>query len=82
MMSDTEFRHGKKPFHDNLKFPRGFAKSVHSTLAEEKIIVLSGDTMNGLELGQNNKELHFVKVLKQPNKTRSKLERVWLKFVR
>jgi uncharacterized protein YifE (UPF0438 family) len=86
MMSGTEFRHGKKRFYDNLTFPRGFAKSGHFTLAEEEILVLFGDTMSGLESGQlipeNNEELHFVKVLKQPNKAKSRLERAWLKYIK
>lgn len=85
-MSDIEFRHGKKRFYDNLKFPRGFAKSGHFTLAEEEMLVLFGDTMSGLESGQlipeTKEEIHFVKVLKQPGKAKSKLERVWLKYIK
>ena len=46
-MSDTLFRHGKKRFFDNEKFPRGFAKSGDFTLAEEEILTLYGDTMQG-----------------------------------
>ena len=41
-MSDTLFRHGKKRFYDNTKFPRGFAKSGDFTLAEEEILTLYG----------------------------------------
>ncbi|RTZ18096.1 DUF413 domain-containing protein [Vibrio aquaticus] len=84
-MSDTQFRHGKKRFYDNTKFPRGFAKSGDFTLAEEEILTLYGDTMLGLESGElqaeNAEEKHFVKVLVHPGKAKSKLERVWLKYV-
>ncbi|MBA5761336.1 DUF413 domain-containing protein [Vibrio sp. 404] len=84
-MSDTEFRHGKKRFYDNTKFPRGFAKSGDFTLAEEEILTIFGDTMLGLENGelspQNAEEKHFVKVIENPGKAKTKLERVWLKYV-
>ncbi|MDF2155217.1 DUF413 domain-containing protein [Vibrio sp. CAU 1672] len=83
-MSDTQFRHGKKRFYDNVKFPRGFAKSGDFTLAEEEILTLYGDTMLGLETGElqpdNAEEKHFVKVLEHPGKAKSKLERTWLKY--
>ena len=86
LMSDTDFRHGKKRFYDNLKFPRGFAKSGHFTLAEEEMLLLFGDTMIGLESGQlapeTNDEVRFIKVLNQPAKARSRLERVWLKYIK
>ncbi|KLN64953.1 MULTISPECIES: DUF413 domain-containing protein [Vibrio] len=84
-MSDTQFRHGKKRFYDNAKFPRGFAKSGDFTIGEEDILTLYGDTMLGLESGalqpENAEEKHFVKVLINPGKAKSKLERVWLKYV-
>ncbi|CAM3921777.1 DUF413 domain-containing protein [Vibrio aquimaris] len=84
-MSDTLFRHGKKRFFDNEKFPRGFAKSGDFTLAEEEILTLYGDTMQGLETGliepDNAEEKHFIKVLENPSKAKSKLERVWLKYI-
>ena len=84
-MSDTEFRHGQKRFYDNTKFPRGFAKSGDFTLAEEEILSLYGDTMLGLENGdlspENAEEKHFVKVIENPGKAKTKLERVWLKYV-
>jgi len=84
-MSDTQFRHGKKRFYDNTKFPRGFAKSGDFTLSEEDLLILYGDTMLGLESGdlqpENSEEKHFVKVLLHPGKAKSKLERVWLKYV-
>lgn len=84
-MSDTLFRHGKKRFYDNTKFPRGFAKSGDFTLAEEEILTLYGDTMQGLEMRilepENAEEKHFIKVIENPGKAKSKLERVWLKYV-
>ncbi|MCW8335802.1 DUF413 domain-containing protein [Vibrio sp. SCSIO 43135] len=84
-MSDTEFRHGKKRFYDNTKFPRGFAKSGDFTLAEEEILTLYGDTMFALEMGditpENAEEKHFLKVLSHPHKAKTKLERVWLKYI-
>jgi uncharacterized protein YifE (UPF0438 family) len=84
-MSDTLFRHGKKRFYDNTKFPRGFAKSGDFTLAEEEILTLYGDTMQGLEMRilepENAEEKHFIKVIEPPGKAKSTLERVWLKYV-
>lgn len=83
-MSETEFRHGKKRFYDNTKFPRGFAKSGDFTLAEEEILTIYGDTMLALEAGdispENGEEKHFLKVLAHPHKAKTKLERVWLKY--
>ncbi|PMH40875.1 hypothetical protein BCU68_16015 [Vibrio sp. 10N.286.49.B3] len=84
-MSETEFRHGKKRFYDNTKFPRGFAKSGDFTLAEEEILMLYGDTMFALEMHdispENAEEKHFLKVLNAPHKAKTKLERVWLKYI-
>lgn len=84
-MSDTEFRNGKKRFYDNVKFPRGFAKSGDFTLAEEELLIQYGDTMQGLETGiltpENSEEKHFVKVLENPGKAKTKLERTWLKYI-
>ncbi|MCL9780156.1 DUF413 domain-containing protein [Vibrio sp. S4M6] len=83
-MSEFEFRFGKKRFYDNVKFPRGFAKSGDFTLAEEELLLLYGDTMLGLENGEllptNSEEKRFLKVLSQPQKAKSKLERVWVKY--
>ncbi|KJY81983.1 hypothetical protein TW81_16680 [Vibrio galatheae] len=83
-MSDIQFRLGKKRFYDNTKFPRGFAKSGDFTLAEEEILIFYGETMLGLETGQldpeNAEEKHFLKVLDNPVKAKSKLERTWLKY--
>ncbi|MEZ8308993.1 DUF413 domain-containing protein [Vibrio splendidus] len=84
-MSETEFRHGKKRFYDTIKFPRGFAKSGDFTLSEEEILTLFGDTMLALETGEltptNAEERHFIKVLAHPHKAKSKLDRVWLKYI-
>lgn len=83
-MSDIQFRLGKKRFYDNTKFPRGFAKSGDFTLAEEEILTFYGETMLGLENGQldpeNSEEKHFIKVLDNPGKAKTKLERTWLKY--
>ncbi|MGR5251799.1 DUF413 domain-containing protein [Vibrio astriarenae] len=83
-MSETHFRYGRKRFYDNTKFPRGFAKSGDFTLAEEELLIQFGDTMLGLELGElspeNSEEKHFLKVLANPLKAKSKLERTWLKY--
>ncbi len=83
-MSDIEFRPGKKRFYDNVKFPRGFAKSGDFTLGEEEILVTYGDTMLALESGQldpdNAEEKHFIKVVENPGKAKTKLERTWLKY--
>ncbi|CAH0536213.1 DUF413 domain-containing protein [Vibrio marisflavi] len=84
-MSEVEFRFGKKRFYDNTKFPRGFAKSGDFTLLEEELLTLYGDTMLALESGEleptNSEEKHFVKVLSNPSKAKSKLERVWVKYI-
>jgi|GEM_PF-141290 len=85
-MAEALFRHGKKRFYDNVKFPRGFAKSGDFTLLEEDLLVTYGDTMLSLEQGllrpDNAEEKHFLKVLSQPNKAKSRLEQVWLKYIR
>ncbi|MCJ2377191.1 DUF413 domain-containing protein [Vibrio sp. ZSDZ34] len=85
-MTETQFRHGKKRFFDIVKFPRGFAKSGDFTLLEEQILITFGETMLALENGEivadNADEKHFVKVLKHPGKAKTKLEHVWLKYIR
>ncbi|MBF9003388.1 DUF413 domain-containing protein [Vibrio nitrifigilis] len=85
-MSETAFRQGKKRFFDNKKFPRGFAKSGDFTLAEENLLTLYGETMLGLESGElqsaNAEEQHFLSVLANPEAAESKIERVWMKYVR
>mgnify|MGYP000497870781 FL=1 len=84
-MSDIEFRFGKKRFYDNSKFPRGFAKSGDFTLAEKELLTLYGDTMKALESKElspeNSEEKQFIKALKSPQKAKSKLEKVWLKYI-
>jgi uncharacterized protein YifE (UPF0438 family) len=85
-MSDTEFRPGKKPFFDNKKFPRGFAKSGDFTLAEEGLLTRFGETMNLLETGEltaeNEAEKQFLNELANPEATTNKMAKVWLKYVR
>jgi uncharacterized protein YifE (UPF0438 family) len=85
-MSEIELRHGKKPFYDNKKFPRGFAKSGDFTLAEEELLIQFGDTMSRLESGElkpeNQVEQHFLEVLKNPLDAQSKIEKVWVKYTR
>jgi uncharacterized protein YifE (UPF0438 family) len=85
-MTEIQFRHGKKRFFDIVKFPRGFAKSGDFTLLEEEILITYGETMLALESGdivaENADEKHFVKVLKHPGKAKTKLEHVWLKYIR
>ncbi len=85
-MFETAFRTGKKRFYDTKKFPRGFAKSGDFTLAEEDILTLYGETLNGLEAGtlqpENAEEQQFLKVLENPDLASSKIEKAWLKYVR
>lgn len=85
-MSETEFRQGKKRFYDNKKFPRGFAKSGDFTLAEENILMLYGETLVGLESGvlapANSEEQHFMQVVVNPDLAETKIEKVWMKYVR
>lgn len=85
-MSQLEFRLGKKRFFDPKKFPRGFAKSGDFTIAEEDLLSRYGDTMMNLESGvlqpENSEETHFIQVIQNQNEAESKLERVWLKYVK
>lgn len=85
-MSQLEFRQGKKRFFDNKKFPRGFAKSGDFTLVEEDILTRYGDTMQNLESGiiqpENAEEAHFLSVVQNQTEAESKLERVWLKYIK
>lgn len=85
-MSETVFRLGKKRFFDTKKFPRGFAKSGDFTLGEENLLTQYGDTMLGLESGalqpENAEEQRFLQVLDNPELAESKLEKVWVKYVR
>ncbi|WGY45715.1 MULTISPECIES: DUF413 domain-containing protein [unclassified Vibrio] len=85
-MSETVFRLGKKHFFDTKKFPRGFAKSGDFTLGEETLLTQYGDTMLGLESGvlqpENAEEQRFLQVLDNPDLAESKIEKVWMKYVR
>ncbi|SJL84338.1 DUF413 domain-containing protein [Vibrio palustris] len=85
-MLETAFRQGKKHFYDNKKFSRGFAKSGDFTLAEENILTVYGETMLGLELGtltaETQEEAQFINVLINPDLAKTKLEKVWIKYVR
>ncbi|MFA0439030.1 hypothetical protein BCU70_10060 [Vibrio sp. 10N.286.49.C2] len=83
-MSDMDFRLGKRPFYDNKKFRRGFAKSGDFTLAEEEILIRYGDTMNQLECGdiapETDLERHFLLVTCDEKKAETKLEKAWIKY--
>ncbi|PJC87092.1 hypothetical protein CSW98_04075 [Vibrio sp. HA2012] len=84
--AEIELRMGEKRFYDNKAFPRGFAKSGNFTIMEEELLIYYGDTMSGLEAGtlqpENKEEEHFVKVLEDHGKAKTKLEKVWLKYVK
>lgn len=62
-MSNVDFRLGKRPFYDNKRFRRGFAKSGDFTLAEEDILIRFGDTMSLLESGELSPESDSRKTL-------------------
>ncbi|CCO46154.1 conserved hypothetical protein [Vibrio nigripulchritudo SOn1] len=83
-MSDIEVRVGQKRFFDNKKFPRGFGKSGDFTLVEADLLTTYGETLNSLQHGElepeNSEEKHFLKVLENPGKAKTKLEKVWLKY--
>jgi uncharacterized protein YifE (UPF0438 family) len=84
-MSNVDFRLGKRPFYDNKRFRRGFAKSGDFTLAEEDILIRFGDTMSLLESGElspeSESERHFLEVLKDEGHAESKLEKTWVKYI-
>ncbi|MBY6195699.1 DUF413 domain-containing protein [Vibrio hangzhouensis] len=84
-MSNVDFRPGKKPFYDNKRFRRGFAKSGDFTLAEEDILIRFGDTMTALETGmiapESESERHFLQVLADESHAESKLEKTWVKYI-
>ncbi|MCL9775343.1 DUF413 domain-containing protein [Vibrio methylphosphonaticus] len=84
-MSDVDFRLGNKPFYDNNKFRRGFAKSGDFTLAEEEILIRYGATMNQLEQGEitpeNIAEEHFLLVIQDEKQADTKLEKAWVKYI-
>ncbi len=84
-MSNVDFRLGKRPFYDNKRFRRGFAKSGDFTLVEEDILIRFGDTMSLLESGdlspESEAEQHFIEVLKDERHAESKLEKTWIKYI-
>ncbi len=85
-MSEIEFRAGEKRFSDSKGFPRGFSKSGDFTILEDELLTTYGQTMLDLEQGildpENSEEKHFLKVVKNPGKAKSKLERVWVKYTK
>ncbi|WP_394388537.1 DUF413 domain-containing protein [Shewanella woodyi] len=85
-MSEDSFRFGQKCFIDNINFPRGFRKSGDFTLAESELLSLYGDTLLGLESGllapETIEEEHFVRTLTQPHKAKTKIELVWIKYIK
>jgi hypothetical protein len=84
-MVESEIRIGERRFYDNNAFPRGFGKSGNFTIAEDDILSSYGQTLLALELGDiipvNTEEKHFLKVLKNPGKAKSKIEQTWLKYI-
>ncbi|MDV7103810.1 DUF413 domain-containing protein [Vibrio sp. TH_r3] len=85
-MIETKIRIGEKRFNDNKVFPRGFGKSGDFTLEEDFLLTTYGQTLLALESGDikplNAEEKHFLKVIKNPVKAKTKLERTWLKYIR
>lgn len=84
-MSTSSFRVGTKRFIDREKFPHGFDRAGDFTVPEADLLTQYGDTMRALEAGElepeNSEEKHFIKVINNPKKANSKLERVWLKYI-
>ncbi|CAM3909135.1 hypothetical protein VA7868_01144 [Vibrio aerogenes CECT 7868] len=84
-MVESEIRIGEKRFYDNKAFPRGFSKSGNFTLAEDDILSSYGQTLQALESGEimpvNTEEKHFLKALRNPGKSKSKIEKTWLKYI-
>jgi uncharacterized protein YifE (UPF0438 family) len=85
-MVESEIRVGEKRFHDHKAFPRGFGKSGYFTIVEDDILSSYGQTLLALELGDifpaNTEEKHFLKVLRNPGKAKSKIEQTWLKYIK
>lgn len=85
-MISTSIRQGVSKFYDNLKFPRGFAKSGDFTLAEEEILTFYGKTLLGLETGEleanNEEEKRLIKVSHMEIEPESKIEKTWLKYIK
>lgn len=84
-MIDSDIRIGERRFFDNVAFPRGFGKCGNFTISEDEILTTFGQTLIALELGEilpvNAEERHFIKVLHNPGKAKSKIERTWLKYL-
>ncbi len=84
-MVNSDIRVGEIRYFDNQAFPRGFGKSGYFTIAEDEILTYYGRTLLALELGDlppiNAEEKHFLKILKNPGKAKSKIEQTWLKYV-
>lgn len=84
-MIESEVRMGERRFYDDKAFPRGFGKSGNFTIIEDDILSSYGQTLLALELGDltpiNAEEKHFLKVIKNPGKAKSKLEQTWLKYI-
>lgn len=85
-MIETEIRIGEKRFFDNKAFSRGFGKSGDFTLSEDYLLSSYGQTLLALEMGEilpiNAEERHFLKVINNPGKAKTKLERTWLKYIK
>ena len=85
-MSEESFRRSQKCFIDNINFARGFRKSGDFTLAESELLSLYGHTMLGLESAQlapqTIEEAHFVQALNQPDQAQTRIELVWLKYIK
>lgn len=85
-MSEESFRFGQKSFTDDINFSRGFRKSGDFTLLEAEVLSLYGETMLSLETGilepLTLEENNFVSMLKQPQKAKTKLELVWIKYIK
>ena len=85
-MADILVRMGEKPFYDNKAFHRGFAKSGNFTIVEEELLIHYGHTLEGLESGnlqpESSDEQSFLSVLTAPETAQSKLEKVWLKYIK
>ncbi|MGR5175767.1 DUF413 domain-containing protein [Vibrio mediterranei] len=84
-MTSTSIRQGNVRFYDNVKFPRGFAKSGDFTLAEEEILTFYGKTLLGLESGEleatNDEEKRLIKVTQMELAPESKIEKTWFKYI-
>ncbi len=83
-MTEFDVRVGTKPFYDNNKFKRGFAKSGDFTIAEENILIRYGDTLrqltDGSLLPESDQENQLIRVLSGDAEAESKLEKTWQKY--